>query len=322
MELLLAVCGRPSARSHLRSADLSSFKHEVVPHLPVEFNGNVVFELSPLSVVKEGGVARLDGMDRKFDGHAWIKTTTTNIVDPSQLLSFKYVKCMGHLRCYNPKCRHILEVGENNDLYWARSSPEVLTPGKSTRPSQRCKLVCKLCKTTPSCLVLCPCRMYYVVSKDPLMTRACIYIGIHDHQVAKGHYRDAMVQIREIVKDQVSRSPNATSSAISLAVGKELLMQGLIDKDGVGSAMSEGELSLVFEKWSKLSTSSMNNMIFDAKVNLGCGGYVDNILKLKKGSRYDYIHDSCFPRQGSDLAYIFKMSTVGPGSGVDLVRRM
>ena len=41
--------------------------------------------------------------------------------------------------------------------------------------------------------------------------------------------------------------------------------------------MSEGELSLVFEKWSKLSTSSMNNMIFDAKVNLGCGGYVDNI---------------------------------------------
>ena len=66
----------------------------------------------------------------------------------------------------------------------------------------------------------------------------------------------------------------------------------------------------------------MTNMIFDAKVNLGCGGYVDNILKLKKGSRYDYIHDSCFPGQGSDLAYIFKMSTVGLGSGVDLVRRM
>ena len=58
----------------------------------------------------------------------------------------------------------------------------------------------------------------------------------------------------------------------------------------------------------------MHNMIFDAKVNLGCGGYMDNILKLKKGSRCDYIHDNCFPRQGSDLAYIFKMSTVGPGT--------
>ena len=62
--------------------------------------------------------------------------------------------------------------------------------------------------------------------------------------MAKGHCRDAMVQIRKIVKDQVSKSP----SAISLVVGNELLMQGLIDKDGVGFAMSEGELSLVFEK--------------------------------------------------------------------------
>ena len=53
----------------------------------------------------------------------------------------------------------------------------------------------------------------------------------------------------------------------------------------------------------------MNNMIFDAKVDLGCRGYMDNILKLKKGSRYDYIHDSCFPGQESDLAYIFKMPT-------------
>ena len=33
-------------------------------------------------------------------------------------------------------------------------------------------------------------------------------------------------------------------------------------------------------------------------------------------------HDSNAPRQGSKLAYVFKMSTVGPGSGVDLVRRM
>ena len=83
MELLLVVFGRPLARSHLKSANLSSFKYKVVPHLPVEFNGNVIFELPPLSIVKEGGVARLDGMDRKFDGHAWTETATTNIVDPN-----------------------------------------------------------------------------------------------------------------------------------------------------------------------------------------------------------------------------------------------
>ena len=64
-------------------------------------------------------------------------------------------------------------------------------------------------------------------------------------------------------------------------------MQGLIDEDGAGSILSKGELGLIFEKWLKLSTSSINNMISDAKLNLSLGGYVDNILKLKKDSRYD-----------------------------------
>ena len=63
-------------------------------------------------------------------------------------------------------------------------------------------------------------------------------------------------------------------------------------------------------------------MIYNTKVSIAGGGYVDSILKLKKASKYDYIQDSCFPRQGSDLAYIFKMTTIGPGSGVDLVKRM
>ena len=97
MELLLAVCGRPSAKSQLASANLVSFRHEIVQFLPIEYNGNVIFELPSLHVVKEGGVARLDGINQRFDGHAWTETATTNIVDPSRLLSFKYVKCMGHL---------------------------------------------------------------------------------------------------------------------------------------------------------------------------------------------------------------------------------
>ena len=101
MELLFVVCGRPSSRNELRSANLSTFKHEVVPHLPMEFNRNIIFELLPLSIVKEGGVARVNGMDWRFDGHAWNETALTNIVDPNGLLSFKYIKCMGHLRRSN-----------------------------------------------------------------------------------------------------------------------------------------------------------------------------------------------------------------------------
>ena len=61
-------------------------------------------------------------------------------------------------------------------------------------------------------------------------------------------------------------------------------------------------------------------MIQDAKVSIARGGFVDSILMLKKGSKYDYIQDSCFPSQGSDLAYIFKMSIISLGNGVDLVK--
>ena len=121
---------------------------------------------------------------------------------------------------------------------------------------------------------------------------------------------------------EVAKTSTAKASAIEIAVGKELLMKRLIDEDSNGKALSEDKLNLIFEKWSSLSSSTLNNLIHDAMVSLGGGGYMDSILKLKKGSMYDYIQDSYFPGQGSELAYVFKMSIVGPGSGVDLVRRM
>ena len=99
-------------------------------------------------------------------------------------------------------------------------------------------------------------------------------------------------------------------------------MKGLIDEDGNEKAFSEEELNLIFEKWSSLSSSTLNNLIHDARVSFGGGGYVDNILKPKKESMYDYIQDSCFAAQGSEVAYVFKMSIVDPGSCVDFVRRM
>lgn len=53
---------------------------------------------------------------------------------------------------------------------------------------------------------------------------------------------------------------------------------------------------------------------------------VDSILKLKEKCQYDYFQGSLFPGQVSDLdnerCFIFKMSTVGPASGVTIVKQM
>ena len=156
------------------------------------------------------------------------------------------------------------------------------------------------------------------------MSRACVHIWTHDHPIANGDCRKAMDIIRAAMKNQVAKTSTTKSSAISLAVGRKLLMKGLVDKADEGTKLSEMEFSQVLEKWSMLNTPSVKNMIRDARVHCGDGGYIDNILKLKKTSTYDYIHDNRFPGQGSmkDIVYLFKMSIVGPQSGIDLVRRM
>ena len=91
-----------------------------------------MFKLPPLSTVKGGGVAMLEGMDRRRDGHAWTETATTNISDPDEQLSFRYVKCFGHLRCENMSCPHLERCGEYNEVYWEKSTPKVLVPGLTT----------------------------------------------------------------------------------------------------------------------------------------------------------------------------------------------
>ena len=89
-------------------------------------------------------------------------------------------------------------------------------------------------------------------------------------------------------------------------------MRGLVDELGNGKKLMEEDLAQVFEKWYALSTPCVNNMINDAKVYCGQGGYIDNILKLKKASTYDFIQDRRFLGQGStsNIVYMFKMSTL------------
>ena len=51
---------------------------------------------------------------------------------------------------------------------------------------------------------------------------------------------------------------------------------------------------------------------------------MDGITKLQGHSSWAYIQRNMFPDQGDDSekVFIFKMSKVGAGSGMDLVRRM
>ena len=68
-ESLIALGNEKTSKSELKSVDLASFPQKKLKYLPTEYNGNVLFELPRLFVVKGGGGAILDGMDRRCDGH-------------------------------------------------------------------------------------------------------------------------------------------------------------------------------------------------------------------------------------------------------------
>lgn len=130
--------------------------------------------------------------------------------------------------------------------------------------------------------------MHYNVAKNASYSRVAVHLGIHNHPIANGEGGEALDLIRYEIMTQVARIPNTT--AISIVVKKELLLKGLLNKDGGECMLMESELVQVFDKWAKLSTLSNQNMISEARRFCGQSGYIDNILKLKKASTYDFTH--------------------------------
>jgi hypothetical protein len=107
--------------------------------------------------------------------------------------------------------------------------------------------------------------MFYIVPKNPSMSRAAVHIGTHDHPVADGDCREAMDLIRDQIMTQVALTLNAKNSAIGMAVGKELLLKCLLVEHGEGRKLTEDELAQVFDKWAKLGSKSLWNLISEAR---------------------------------------------------------
>ena len=53
-------------------------------------------------------------------------------------------------------------------------------------------LVCKICKTIPTCIAPCDATMYYIIGKED-MDNTCICIGEHKHPIMCGDYREIIV---------------------------------------------------------------------------------------------------------------------------------
>ena len=274
-------------------------------------------------VDKSGSFHMMHGMDKCHDGHAWTKTVTSNIKSDVNL-TFRTSTCIGHLRCGNQECEYTTRIHRTflvNELEWDGFTLTSIPVGQPAPIGST--LVCKICKVLPICIRTCAARIYYVYG-DANMTCACLHLRVHDHLVKVGKDQEIKERTRELIQEQVERTPKGTNSTIVMEASKELVDELLIHLDGVLVRKYDlEELVPVLEKCKYMSSPNIKNDVIAFKF-ICKFGVMDGIAMLRGCSHWAYVHENQFFGQGSNSnkVFVFKMSKVGPGSGVHLVNRM
>ena len=89
----------PSSKNVLKKLDYDSLRTVHAEFLPLCFDIDVMFILLLVSNSALHTKARsMDGMDKRYDGHVWTKTLTTNISNNLNLIFCSSI-CVGHLQC-------------------------------------------------------------------------------------------------------------------------------------------------------------------------------------------------------------------------------
>ena len=321
---LMKLSARKRSKNVLSRIDFNAMKLQQVDFLPPRYNGDIIFEFPPLGVHGQNSKAKqLRGMDRRYDGHAWSRTITSNIRNDFNLL-FRMSSCLGHLRCDNVTCEYLgrdHRTAGVNETEWEGLSEKVFEVGST--PPTGSTVVCKTCNVPPTCVAVCLAKIYYVTAA-PHMTRACVHLGSHDHPVKSGDHRDFIELTESLIGEQVERTPSATRSAIVLETAKEVLGPLLLAKEGEErKTLDLDQLLPIFDRCKHLTSPNIRNSISTFKA-MRRFGVMDSITMLRGSSNWNYVQKNMFPGQGEDLdkVFVFKMSEVGPGSGVDLVKRM
>ncbi len=86
-----------------------------IQFLSIAFDGDVLFKLL-LFFKNVHNHSQMQGMDKKYDGHACYKVIITNIKN-SFGLNLRKVHCLGHLRCVQDDCEDFVNFGSYNEIF-------------------------------------------------------------------------------------------------------------------------------------------------------------------------------------------------------------
>ena len=281
---LMCLGARKRSKSVLSRINFDAIKLQQVDYLPPRYDGDVIFEFPPLGHHGHNTKAKLlRGMDRRYDGHAWSRTITSNIQNDLKLL-FRTSSCLGHLRCDNPAYEYFQRdqrISRVNETEWEGLYEKMFEVG--SKPPTGSTVVCKSCNVPPSCVVVCPAKIYYVTA-TPHMTRVCVHLGSHNHPVKSGDHQDFIDFIDNLIGDQVERTPSATRSSIVLETAKEVLGSLLLAKEGEPQKILElDEPQVIFNRCKHLTLPNIHNAVTTFRT-MRLFGIMDNITKLRGAS--------------------------------------
>jgi hypothetical protein len=321
VDSLRRIRASKGVRNIFKTLDFDTLDIQRVKFLPPTFNGDVLFKLPPVDT--SGPFHMMHGMDKCHDGHAWTKTITSNIKSDMSL-TFRTSTYIGHFRCKNQDCEYTSRIHRTSPVNERELDGFTVTTIPVGQPAPAgSTLVCKICKVPPICFATCAARIYYVYGAAN-MTRACLHLGVHEHPVKVGEDQEIKERTRKLIEEQVKRTPKATNSTIVMEASKELVGELLINPDRAPVRKYDlEELVPVLEKCKYMSSPSIKNNVTAFRY-IRRFGVMDGIATLRGCNHWAYVQENKFPGQGSDSdkVFVFKMSEVGPGSGVDLVNWM
>ena len=256
----------PGRKSVLKLLNYSTLKIVYADFLPPRFDDDVIFVFPPVSASASTSKAKaMDGMDKRYDGHVWTKTESTNITN-NMNLTFRSSICVGHLQCQNPHCDYLHHTHRTSSVNDTNFDGFTMRPFSTLGPPPiGSTLVCRICKEPPKCIVPCVAKIFYAHG-DGTTQRACIHLGFHRHPVKAGDCRSNCKRIDALIQEYVEKTPQASQSKIVLEASKDLLGDYLLhDETDPPKLLTLEKLEPVFNINKELNCPSLRNRVITFK---------------------------------------------------------
>ena len=277
---LWRLASMPGRKSVLKLLNYSTLKIVYADFLPSCFDGDVIFVFPPVSASASTSKAKaMDGMDKRYNGHVWTKTQSTNITN-NLSLTFRSSNCVGHLQCQNPHCDYLHRAHRISSVNDTDFDGFTMRPfPTSGPPPMGSTLMCRICKEPPKCIAPCVAKIIYDYG-DGTTQRACIHLGFHRHPVKAGDCRANRKRIDALIQEHMEKTLQVLQSKIILEASKDLLGNYLLHEEtDPPRLLSLEELEPVFDSCKELNSLSLRNQVTTFK-HLRRFGVMDGITKL------------------------------------------